>query len=111
MDVVVILEEAEETADVVVVSEAITACGSSFCLSSAADAAMDAATMDAEATAVCGSSFCSSSAADVAMDAATSIADADANLLTYRPAESVTGSFAGCIQVEDGVYHSVLFIL
>ena len=114
VDVVVILEEAEETADVVVVSEAIAACGSSFCLSSAADAATTLATTDADAamTVVCGSSFCLSSAADAAMDAATSIADADANLLKYRPAESATGSSAGCIQPKgDGVYHSVLFIL
>lgn len=59
VDVVVILEEAEETADVVVVSATIAACGSSFCLSSAADVAITSATTDVDAatTAACGSSF------------------------------------------------------
>lgn len=81
VDVVVTLEEAEENVDAV--SEAIAACGSSFSLSSAADAATLSAITDVDAatTAACGSSFCSSSAADAAMGAATtSIVDADANL-------------------------------
>jgi len=65
----------QEIADVVSAVEITAACGLSFCLSSAADAAaiplVDAA-MAAETTAACGLSFCLSSAAD----AVTTLADA-----------------------------------
>lgn len=66
---------------VAVSEETIAVCGSSYSLSSAADAATDAVLLlaitdvDAATTAVCGSSCSSSSAADAAMDAAV-----DANI-------------------------------
>ena len=87
----------------------IAACGSSFCSSAAADAAVTSAA-DAATTAVCGSSFCSSAAADWATDAdAAADSTADANYVSFRN----TGSISLRIpKVKGGgVYHSVLFIL
>ena len=63
-------EEEEMAADAVMIADLqiIAACGSSYCLSAAADAAM--AVADVVMTVACGSSYYSSAVADSAMAAA-----------------------------------------
>ncbi len=97
VDAAVIQQWEEATADAVSAAVTTAACGLSFSLSSAADAAADMTEADAAVamTAACGSSFFLSSAADV-----VSAADADAtanHVLNLR-------------NNKDGVNHSVLLI-
>ncbi len=79
-----VIQQWEEATAAAVLAAITAACGSSFFLSSAADAAADLTEADADAaetTAACGSSFFSSSAADV-----ISAADADATAkLLFTP--------------------------
>ncbi len=95
VDVVVSLAE-EEAENAAVALATIAACGSSFCSSAAADAAITSAA-DAATTAACGSSFCSSAAAVwVVMAAVAAALTADANLISEK---------------GSGVQHSVPFSL
>lgn len=75
-------EEEEMAADAVMIADLqiIAACGSSYCLSAVADAAM--AVADTAMTVACGSSYYSSAVADSAMAVADVVAVADAAVAT-----------------------------
>lgn len=71
-------------ANLLLVSEVIPACGSSFFCAAAADAEITDAAADLAmaATAACGSSFCCAAAA------VSETMDADADLMTFIPVNS-----------------------
>lgn len=77
-------EEEEMVADAVMIADLqiIAACGSSYCLSAVADAAM--AVADMAMTVACGSSYYSSAVADLEMDAVMD-ADVDAVMTVAKP--------------------------
>ena len=114
VDVVVSLAE-EEAENAAVALATIAACGSSFCSSAAADAAITSAA-DAATTAACGSSFCSSAAAEWAMDAAVSTVDASMKIeavwvVMAAVAAALTADANLISEKGSGVRHSVPFSL
>ena len=117
-DVDVNPEELVENVDVDAALATTAACGSSFCSSAAADAAVTSAA-DAATTAACGSSFCSSAVADVAAtsaaDAATTAACGSSfcsSAVAEWAMDAAVSTADASMKIEGGgVYHSVLFIL